>query len=272
MTDAATARTVPFRRDGEALRAACVSFVRSAVDDADTDGVVVELDGGLESSVVATVAVDALGPERVYGLVLPSSKLGSWSAQDAEAIASGLGIESDTIHLQPLLMWFGDLAPDATDLSGDPILRRNLVARLRTATAYLVANASDRLVVGSATRTELLLGSITKYGETAADLFPIGGLYGPELDALAEALDLPEFVTDPPATAVPYPGDEGRYGVDALPDAVDAVLYRFVESGWSPERVRADLDVEGELVDRILDHHRATEHKRRRPPVGPADA
>jgi NAD+ synthase len=77
MTDTVSARTSAFQRDGAELRAACTSFVRTTVDDASADGVVVELDGGLESSAVATVAVEALGSERVYGLVLPSSKLGS---------------------------------------------------------------------------------------------------------------------------------------------------------------------------------------------------
>ena len=84
--------TTGVRDDGAALRAACASFVRSVVTDADADGVVVELSGGRDSTAVAALAVDALGPYRVYGLVLPSSKLGLRSLQDAEAVAEALGL------------------------------------------------------------------------------------------------------------------------------------------------------------------------------------
>lgn len=269
MTDAASDRAIPFRRDGARLSASCTSFVRSTVDAASTDGVAVILDGRLETSAVATLAVDALGQDAVYGLVLPSSKLGSMNAQDAEAVAATLGIETDTIHLQPLLTCFGDMAPDHTDLHGDLIVRRNLVARLRMVMAYLAANAMGRLVVGSATRTELLLGSATKYGDGAADLFPVGGLYVTELEALAEDLALPAFVSDPTPAAHAYPDRSGQYGIEASVETIDAVLYRYVEDDWAPERIRVELGVDQAIVDRILRHHRATDHKRRCPPVGP---
>jgi NAD+ synthase len=269
MTDTVSARTSAFQRDGAELRAACTSFVRTTVDDASADGVVVELDGGLESSAVATVAVEALGSERVYGLVLPSSKLGSKSAQDAEAIAAALGIETDTIHLQPLLMCFGDMMPEHTDLHGDPVVRANLVARLRMAMAYLAADARDYLVVGSATRTEFLLGAATKHGDGAADLFPLGGLYGTEVEALGDELELPSFVTETPPPVGQYPGDGGRYGIDAPAETIDAVLYGLAEESWTADRISRELDVDRAVVDRIACHRRETARDRRDPPVGP---
>lgn len=270
MTDVASDRTIPFRRDGSGMYEACVSSLRSTVETANADGIVLVLDGGLETSAVATIAVEALGPESVYGLVLPSSKLGSRSAQDAEAIAAALGIDADTTHLQPLLMCFGDMAPEHTDLHGDPIVRDNLVARLRMAMAYLAGNAMGRLVAGAATRTELLLGSVTKHGDGAADLFPIGGLYATELASLTAELDLPPFVTDPTPTPGQYPDQTGRYGIDASVETIDAVLYRYVESDWGPERISTELDIEPNVVEQIVRHHQMTEHKRRIPPVGPA--
>jgi NAD+ synthase len=270
MTDRPSDPAAVFRPDGARLCERVASFIRTGVCDANADGVVIVMDGGSASSIVATLAVEALGSDRVYGLVLPSSKLGSRSAQDAEAVAEALEIDHDTTHLQPLLMCFADAVPDETDLHGDPIVRENLVARLRMAMAYLAANATDRLVVGSATRTERLLGSVAKFGDGAADLLPLGGLYGTETNALAAELDLPSFVTEPRPTVGQSPRDAPGAGVDLDPEAIDAILYRLVDAGWDPDRIEADLDVEPEAVDRIVRHHRTTGHKRRLPPTGPA--
>ncbi len=270
MTDTIPGSPDPFSRDGPELRERCVSFIAAAVADADATGIVVVLDGGAESSAVATLAVEALGPERVYGLVLPSSKLGSRNAQDAEAIAEALNIETDTIHLQPLVMSFADMSPDWVDFHGDPVVRDDLVARLRMTMARLAADATGGLVVGSATRTGLLLGSIAKRGE-GADILPLGTLYGTETEALTAALDLPAFVTDPRPTVGQYPDGTGRHGVDAPTETVDRVLYRLVDFGWSPDRVRSTLDADPDVIDRIVRHRRASADERRRPALGPAD-
>lgn len=258
-----------FRQDGARMHEACVSFVQSERRRTDSDGVVVLLDGETASSAVATLAVEALGAECVYGLVLPSSKVGSRSAQDAEAIADALGIETDTIHLQPLLMSFSDMAPQHADLHDDPFVRDSLVSRLRMTMAYLAANSMDRLVVGSATRTELLLGSVTKHGDGAADLFPLGRLYRTETDALADELDLPPFVTEPRPTPGDFRGEGIVAGFDTEPETIDAILYRLVESEWSPDRIKSELAVDEELIERVVRHHRATADKRRVPPTGP---
>lgn len=259
--------------DIDRIRTVCTSFIRSVLTEADADGVVVGLDGELESTTAATLAVEALGPERVYGLVLPSSKLGSKGAREAEAIAEALGIESETVHLQPLLMCFGDMAPAHTDLHGDPIARENLVARLRMTMWYLAANAMERLVVGSTTRTGLLLGTFSKHGDGAADLLPLGGLYRTEVEALAEAFDVPSFAIEPSDIESCYPDHIGvdRTGLDVAPATIDAVLRRLVEGERDPEKLQAalEIDVDREAVERIVRHHRLTEHKRRRPPVGP---
>ncbi|MEF8778689.1 MAG: NAD(+) synthase, partial [Natronomonas sp.] len=148
MADPMVDSNAGLRADTDTMRDECVSFLRSGVAAADAAGVVVGLDGGVDSTVAATLAVEALGADSVSGLVLPSSKIGSKSAQDAEAVADALGIETETIHLQPLLMRFGELAPH-TELHGDPIVRENLVDRLRMTMLYLAANATGRLVVGT---------------------------------------------------------------------------------------------------------------------------
>lgn len=264
MTETMAELTAGFRKDADAMRRECVSFVRSTVSATSAEGVVVGLNGGLDSTVAATLAVEALGSDRVFGLVLPSSKIGSRSAQDAEAVADILGIETETIHLQPLLMCFGDLAAH-TDLHGDPIARENLVDRLRMTMLYLTANSRDRLVVGTTTRSELLLGSFTKHGDGAADLLPLGGLYRTEVETLAEDLEIPAFLTEAPAAMGFYPGRSDTHDLDEPQSVIDSVLRELVGGNDDPDRIAGTLGVDAETVDRIARRHEATAHKRRLP-------
>ena len=260
---------VSFRADTEAMAAEAVDCIETTVDAADADGVVVGLSGGLDSTTTATLAVEALGSERVYGLVLPSSKLGSKSAQDAETVADVLGIDHETIHLQPLLACFGDMVPGPVDLHGDPVVRGNLVARLRMSMLYLTANAMERLVVGTTNRSERLLGYFTKHGDGAADVLPLAHLYKTEVERLADALEVPPFIAEKPPTAGFYPGQSDRADFGAPYTTVDAVLKRLVEDDRTTDAIRSELGVDAAVVDRVKRHHEQTAHKRQWPPRPP---
>ena len=250
------------------------TFVESSVAAADADGVVVNMSGGLDSTVTAALAVEALGADRVYGLVLPCNKVGAHHARDAEALADALGIEHDTVHLHSLFAQFGAVAPDRFDLHDEPILSGNAVARLRMTLAYLAANAMNRLVCGTANRSELLLGYFTKHGDSGADMHPIGHLYKTEVRALAAELDVPEFVVEKPPTAGFLPGQRDADDLGAPYEAIDRVLRLGVDRGLDAATVAerlsgedGDVDVDEATVTDLLARHRATEHKRSTPAV-----
>ncbi len=238
------------------------SFIRERVAAADADGVVINMSGGLDSTVTATLAVEALGPDRVYALVLPCNKTGAIHARDAESLAEALGIASDTVHLQPVLTRFGADAPDRFDLHDEPVLTGNLVARLRATMAYLAANATNGLVLGTTNRSERLLGYFTKHGDGAADLLPIGHLYKTEVERLATALDVPAFVREKRPTAGFLPGQFDRDDLGAPYDVVDPILRLVTTSELDPEMIAERVDVDPELVTRLLARHRRTAHKR----------
>jgi len=254
------------------------SFIETTVDVADANGVVINLSGGLDSTVTAALAVEALGPERVYGLILPCNKIGALHARDAEGIAEALAIEHDTVHLQPLLGQFGTVAPDRFELHDEPILTGNAIARLRMTLAYLAANATGRLVCGTTNRSERLLGYVTKYGDGAADLLPIGHLYKTEVRSLAEALEVPEFVVDKPPSAGFLPGQRDADDLGVPYEVIDPVFRLAVDEGVDdgtittdpdPETIasRVDIDVDPDVVERLLDRYRSTAHKRSPPPI-----
>lgn len=250
------------------------TFVEASVATADADGVVVNMSGGLDSTVTAALAVEALGADRVYGLILPCNKIGAHHARDAEALADALGIEHDTVHLHSLFAQLGAVAPDRFDLHDEPILSGNAVARLRMTLAYLAANAMNRLVCGTANRSELLLGYFTKHGDGGADVHPIGHLYKTEVRALAAELDVPEFVVEKPPTAGFLPGQRDADDLGAPYDVIDRVLRLGVDRGLDAATIAerlsgedADTEVDEDTVDDLLARHRATDHKRSTPAV-----
>ncbi|ELZ43122.1 NAD(+) synthase (glutamine-hydrolyzing) 2 [Halorubrum saccharovorum DSM 1137] len=245
------------------------AFLDDAVAAANAEGVVVNLSGGLDSTVTAALAVEALGADRVYGLILPCNKVGAPHARDAEALADALGIDHDTVHLQPLFAQFGAVAPDRFDLHDEPIRSGNAIARLRMAMAYLAANATNRLVCGTTNRSEHLLGYVTKHGDGAADLLPLGHLYKTDVRALAEKLDVPEFVVEKPPTAGFLPGQRDADDLGAPYDVIDAVLRLGVDRGLAAEAIadRLASGVDEETVTDLLARHRASAHKRTAPPM-----
>ncbi|WP_049982284.1 NAD+ synthase [Halorubrum sp. BV1] len=242
------------------------AFIERTVGDAAADGVVVAMSGGLDSTVTAALAVEALGSENVYGLILPCNKIGAPHARDAEALADALGIDHDTVHLQPLFAQFGAVAPERFGLHDDPVRSGNAIARLRMTMAYLAANATNRLVCGTGNRSERLLGYVTKYGDGAADLLPLGHLYKTDVRALAAEIDVPQFVVEKPPTAGFLPGQRDEDDLGAPYETIDRVLRLGVDRGLDPEAITERLastdGVDAATVADLLARHRATAHKR----------
>ncbi|MDS0283622.1 NAD(+) synthase [Haloarcula onubensis] len=261
-------------RDAAAVESTVRAFLRERVDAAGADGVVVAMSGGLDSTVTATLAVQALGPDRVLGLGLPCHKTDASATMAAEVVADHLDIEFRRGHLQPLLRAFEQrLAPA---LSGEeprgptPTPDRalhNAIARLRLCCSYYAANRRNRLVVGTANRSELLLGYVTKYGDGAADVFPLGGCYKTEVRALAEHLGLPDPIVEREPTTGRYPGETDADDLGATYDVVDSLLYRVVEEGDPVDAAATELGVEVATARRLVSMCVETAHKRAMPPI-----
>lgn len=222
-------------------------FLRDRAAAADATGIVVTLGGGLDSTVTAALAVEALGADRVYGLIMPCMKH-EGTAHDAEAIAEALGIAFDTVHLHPLYTQFVGHTPDRVSLHGDAVTANTLAARLRATMAWLVGTETGRLVVGTANRSERLLGCSRTHDDSVADVLPIGHLFRTQVDKIAEALDVPAFVRTDDATPGVLPAYVDSNDLDAPYETIDRVLALAVDDDVDEATIADRLDVDPSLV------------------------
>ena len=232
-----------------------------------TQGALVALSGGIDSALVLGLAVRAVGPERVLGLLMPDGTVTSkQDMEDARLWAEKLGVKTHLISLEPVLREMkGALHP--WDSGTHPPAWGNVKARLRMTLNYAVANHENRIVLGTGNRTELLLGYFTKYGDGGVDLLPIGMLYKTQVRQLARHLQLPLAFIDKAPSAGLWPGqtDEGELG--ASYDAIDQALYELVELKHRPAEIAQSLKVDERWVHGLIHRMEASAHKRQMPPV-----
>ncbi|WP_135821446.1 NAD+ synthase [Halostella litorea] len=248
----------------EARRENITSFIADTVDAAGADGAVLGLSGGVDSSLVAHLTVEALGTDALYGLVMPGTVSSEDNMSDAERVAEKLGIEYGVVEIEPIVDSLLEAYPDA---AGDEVAVGNSRARTRAVLNYLVANHENRIVLGTGNRSEAMAGYYTKYGDGAVDCHPIGNLYKAQVRQLATAVGVPEGIVTKPPTAGLWKDqtDEGEMGVGY--DTLDAILALHIEGPLSADATQRELDVEAETVERVEELHRASAHKRSMPPA-----
>ncbi|HKJ58575.1 MAG TPA: NAD+ synthase [Halobacteriales archaeon] len=257
----------------EAAHDHVVQFIRDRAEAAGTDRAVLGLSGGIDSTLTAHLAVEALGADGVHGLVMPGDPNVTENMSDAERVAEDLGIEYDVVEIEPIADAFLDPLPDVDPdqrIEADPLRTAvgNLRVRVRAVINYFVANNEDAIVLGTGNRSEALVGYFTKYGDGAVDCHPIGILYKQQVRQLARHVGVPDDIVTKTPTAGLWAGqtDEDELGMDY--DTLDAILALTVDGPFPPSAaVRLLSGVTTEQVEWVRDLHERSEHKRRVPPA-----
>ena len=237
-----------------------VGFIRNEVLRTGLKRVVFGLSGGIDSTLAAYLAAEALGPENVMGVRMPYSSSSSETMEHGQLVADRLGIQSKTLSSAAQVdSYFSQLGPDVTRLR-----RANMMARQRMTILYDQSAEFQALVLGTSNKTELLLGYGTLHGDMASALNPIGDLYKSQIWDLSEHMGVPPEIVKKPPTADLWAGqtDEAELGFSYAD--VDRLLVRMVD-----QRIPlADLENEGfqkQFIERVARMVRTTQFKRRLP-------
>ena len=242
-----------------------ISFIRETVEAAGAEGATLGLSGGIDSTTTAHLAVEALGTDGLHGLVMPSEVNDPDVMSDAERVAQELGIEYDVIEIQPIAEEFFQAAPEAAD---NRMATGNVYVRTRAVLNYFVANAENRVVLGTGNRAEAMTGYFTKYGDQAVDCNPIGNLYKQQVRQLAAHIGVDHDLVMQTPTAGMWTGqtDEAELGLDY--DQLDAILALSVDGPLSTAATVRALDgISRAAVERVEALVAESRHKRSMPPA-----
>jgi len=242
-------------------------FVRKTVKEANADGVLVGLSGGLDSSVVAALCVRALGRGSVLGIVMPAEFTPKEDIEDARNLGKQLGIKTSLINIQDTVeSFFRALQCDRKDMK-QKIPMANIYARTRMIILYYYANLKNYLVAGTGDRSEALIGYFTKYGDGAADFLPINHLYKTQVRRLARRLGIPERIVSKPSSPQLYPGHKATDEIPLDYDRLDPVLVGLFDHGFPPMKVSQKTGVPIEVVEEVVRRFKASKHKREYSPM-----
>ncbi|MDR2668489.1 MAG: NAD+ synthase, partial [Desulfovibrio sp.] len=206
--------------------------------------VVLGLSGGIDSSLTAAVAVQALGPDKVLGLLMPSPYSSGHSLADARELAHNLGIETRTLNIEPVMRAYDAvLAQDFAGRAPD-VAEENLQARIRGNLLMAFANKFNKLLLTTGNKSEISVGYCTIYGDMCGALAVIGDVYKTDVFRLCRRLNaergpcIPDNVLTKPPSAELRPNQTDQ---DSLPpyDELDAVLRLMLEERLCPDEVAA---------------------------------
>ena len=239
------------------------NFISLEVKRAGLKGAVIAVSGGIDSSVILALTVRALGPENVRAITMPERDVTpEGDITDVIRLTEAYDVTCDTVEITPVIHMMRKILP--LYAPSDLVSSGNIKPRARMIVAYHYANALKSMVIGSSNKTEWLTGYFTKHGDGGVDLMPIADLYKCQVRQIAGYLGIPRNIIDKTPSGGLWPGqtDEGEIG--ASYDTLDLVLYG-VERGYPDVEIAGRLNIEPELVRRILDRVKANEHKRRIP-------
>ncbi|BEP16998.1 NAD+ synthase [Pyrofollis japonicus] len=249
--------------DYESIANRLSEFIRDYVADANAKGVVVGVSGGVDSATTLYLLARSLGADKVLALILPDSEVTpSEDLEDAKLLVEKLGVRHRVIDIKNITNSYLSLLEEA-----DKKTIGNLRARIRMTILYYYANMYGYLVAGTGDRSEILIGYFTKYGDGAADFFPIGCLYKSQVRRLALHLGVPVKIAWKPSSPRLWPGQLAEEELGLKYDEIDLILYALFDLGLGVKEAAEAAGLPIGKVMRVLELYENTRHKRQPPPI-----
>ncbi|MGA5263006.1 NAD+ synthase [Streptomyces griseoincarnatus] len=257
--------------DDAEVYSALVVGLRAYVQKNGFRSVLIGLSGGIDSALVAAIACDAVGPENVYGISMPSKYSSDHSRSDAAELARRTGLNYRTVAIEPMF----DAYMGSLELTG--LAEENLQSRLRGTMLMAISNQEGHIVLAPGNKSELAVGYSTLYGDSVGAYGPIKDVYKTLVFRLArwrnraaeergETPPIPENSISKPPSAELRPG---QVDTDSLPDypVLDAILALYVDQDKGADQI-VEAGYDRELVGKTLRMVDRAEYKRRQYPPG----
>jgi NAD+ synthase len=271
----------PAMTETESIYRALVTGLRDYVTKNGFPGVILGMSGGIDSALSAALAVDALGPERVWCVMMPSPYTSPDSLADAEAAARLLGVRYDSIDIGPAMTAFDNmLAPVVQGRPAD-VTEENIQSRARGVIVMALSNKFGPMVLSTGNKSEMSVGYATLYGDMAGGFAILKDVYKTTVTRLCQwrnAHGRPEGLSGPDGPVMPDRIVTKPPSAELRPDQIDedslppyAVLDRVLNGLIEGERGVSDMIAEGhdaETVHRVWRLLNAAEYKRRQAPPG----
>jgi NAD+ synthase (glutamine-hydrolysing) len=259
----------------EAAYLALVCGTRDYVSKCGFTNVAIGLSGGIDSAVVAAIAVDALGPQNVIGVAMPGPYSSEGSVADARQLAENLGIKFEMIPISEVFQsYLRALKPAFADLPAD-VAEENIQARIRGNYLMALSNKFGAMVLSTGNKSEMAVGYCTLYGDMAGGLAVISDVPKTMVYELAYLINRRarggELI--PNSTLTKPPSAELRANQtdqDSLPpyDILDPILKAYVEEVHSPQEIADKYDLSIDLVRDVAERVDRAEYKRKQSPPG----
>ncbi|MGE4169677.1 MAG: NAD+ synthase [Candidatus Margulisiibacteriota bacterium] len=253
----------------DALHRALVLGVKDYFRKTGFSQAVIGLSGGIDSSVAATLAVDALGPENVFGLAMPSPFSSEASLTDAKTLAANLGISCDVVPIGSIFEAY--LATSVFPKNEVTLAVENVQARIRGNLIMATANAKKALAITTGNKSELSMGYCTLYGDMSGAINPIADVFKTQVYELARHLNatqerIPESAITKAPSAELRPNQTDQDSLPPYPE-LDAILSQLIEHQASPDDV-IRLGFNAETVRWIAKVFTQNEYKRQQAAIG----
>jgi len=236
-----------------------VNFIREEVRSAGFEKVVLGLSGGIDSAIVAFLAVKALGPENVLGIMMPYKSSSRESLEDAERVVKATGMRVKKIEITDMLDAYFAKEPDISDLR-----KGNKMARERMTILYDYSAKERSLVLGTSNKTEILLGYSTQWGDSASAINPIGDLLKTQIWELSEYMGVPKEVIEKKPSADLWEGqsDEEELGFSYF--LADEIINLLVDERYTKDEI-LEKGYSEKTIDSILWRIKTNQYKRKLP-------
>ena len=233
--------------------------LKQKIEETNSKGVILGLSGGIDSAAI-TYLCNNIVKEKTLVLIMPDSKISPESeTNDAIKIIDTLGMDYKLLDINSIHKEFSMVLEP-----GDRALG-NLRARIRMNILYYYANLKNLIALGSSDKSEFNIGYFTKFGDGAADVLPIVSLYKTQVRELARHLGIDEKIIAKKSSPHLWPNHEAEHEIGVNYEQIDIILYCLIDKKLSLEDTVKESQIDKEIVEKIHDMYKNSEHKRINP-------